>query len=266
MRNKIIFVGLIFLTNLCFSYITIFSPKIISAGENFLTVSEPTFFNPANLLDQQKTIYFMYSNPYFSYELNKTLVSFSLPTEIGNIAFTSSFYGIDVYKELYLFCSYGIGFDKFSFGGKIKFFVINVETDDETIVSKQNFVFGLDLSFGYSVTKNFYIFFMTTNVNSPEYKFTNYEVNKIKPEYIVGIRYDLYENVKLFMEKQYDTALSYGGEFLLTKNFCFRCGVNKYGKACFGFSIETKKLDIDFSVKIDPILGWDPSFAVGYKF
>jgi len=267
MRNKIIYAALIFLTtNLCFSYTNIFTPKIVSSGENFLTVYDPTFFNPANLLIQQKTVYIMYSNPYFTSGLNKTLVSFCTPLEIGNIAVTASFYGIDVYKEWYFFVSYGITYKKFSVGSKIKFFIIDVDIVEDTLVSKQSITFSLDLSFCYNVNNNFFIFLMMTDINSPEYKLVYQNVNKIEPEYTVGIRYNLFKNVGLFIEEQYSSGVSYGGEFLLKKNFCFRSGVNKYGKPCFGFSIETKKIDIDFSTKIDPILGWDPSFALAYKF
>jgi hypothetical protein len=265
MRNKIIFIVLIFLTNLCFSYIDIFTPKIIAAGENFLTVSDPTFFNPANFLSQQKIVYFMYSNPYFTSGLNKTSISFSTPLEIGNLGVTASFYGIDVYKEWYFFISYGINYKNLSLGSKIKFFVINVDTNEEILVSNQSSVLGLDLSFCYNI-KNFFVFLMMTNINTPEYKLVYQNVNKIEPGYVIGIRYDLYKNVKLFIEKQYNTGVSYGGEFLFTKNFCFRSGVNKYGKPCFCFGIETKRLDIDFSTKIDSVLGWDISFALGYKF
>lgn len=206
-----------------------------------------------------------FENRFLTKELGYKALGFVLPTKSGVFGVNYSHFGYNLYNEQKIGLAYAKSFGK-RFAAGLQFDYLGTHIA-ENYGNKSAFTFEIGVI--AKLTDNVNIgahFFNPVNA-----KFNDYNNEKIPSVIKLGINYTFSQKLLIACETEkninYDAILKLGMEYKILPFANARIGIsNNPNIFSFGFGIEHKQFNIDFSSSVHQILGYSPQLSLIYSF
>ena len=220
------------------------------------------FNNPSGLSVVKKTTALIsVQNQYGIQELSSIGAGAVVPLKLGTASFTVFRFGDDLYHQQNISLSYANEFGIGQLGVRLNYF----ETAIQDFGSRS--VFTVDFGGTVRLSDEFLLGAFIRNVNRA--KLSDLEDERLPTILNVGVSYR--ENDKLILnadvEKdiEYDPRFKLGIEYVFLPKFSFRTGINTAPFVnFFGLGLKTWKVEIDYAIRIDYVLGNTHQLALNY--
>lgn len=219
---------------------------------------------------------FYYENRFMVKELALRAGAFVLPTKSGVFGLNYNYFGYSKYNEQKIGLAYARAFGKnFSAGLQLDYLSTRIAED---YGSKNTFTFEIGIQ--TKLTENF---ILAAHVYNPiGVTIENEFDEKIPTIFKLGVSYFLSDKLLIALETEkdldYKPLIRGGIEYKIVEQAIVRIGYSTLPSAAgsqnfsisslyaFGFGLNLKKLQIDFSSTIHQTLGWSPQISFSYTF
>ena len=217
-----------------------------------------------------------YENRFMLKELSLRAGAFVLPTKSGVFGLTYNYFGYTSYNEQKIGLAYARAFGEyFSMGLQLDYLSTRIA---EEYGSSNNFTFELGIRSKISEG-----FVLAAHVFNPIGVKIEDEYNERVPTiFKLGLSYELSDNLLFTLETEkdlnYKPLIRGGLEYKIVEQAIVRIGYSTLPATtgsqnfsisslyAFGFGLNLKKLQIEFSSTIHQTLGWSPQISIQYKF
>lgn len=219
---------------------------------------------------------FYYENRFMVKELGLRAGAFVLPTKSGVFGLNYNYFGYSKYNEQKVGLAYARSFGEvFSMGLQLDYLSTRIA---EEYGNNNTFTFELGIR-----TKLSESFVLAAHVYNPiGVKIENEYDERIPTIIKLGLAYQLSDRLLIALETEknleYKPLIRGGIEYKIVEQAIVRIGYSTLPSIAgaqsfsisslyaFGFGLNLKKLQIDFSSTIHQTLGWSPQISISYKF
>lgn len=239
--------------------------KAAGTGYAYTAVSDEwsIFYNPAGIDG------LVSSNALFSVEnkfniegLNSIGAAFVTNLPLGSFGASVFRFGDNIFREQHLSIAYGNSFGITSLGLRINYLQFSAESTE----TRSNLTFD----FGGITSLNEQVHFGAFIRNLSQSKIANESDRSIPVILNAGISYlptpQLMINAEIEKDIDFDPGIRLGLEYAFIKKLKVRAGVLTYPYTnFFGLGLVTHRLDIDYSITLNPNLGVNNQASVSYQ-
>lgn len=206
-----------------------------------------------------------FENRYMVKEMSLKAGGVVLPVKAGVFGLNLTYFGYPKYNESKLGLAYARSFgNALSVGVQLDYLLTSI-AENYGKKGIATFEIGLMSKINANLTIGAHIF------NPVQAKLTDYNNERIPAIIRLGAAYSFDENILVSVEAEKDTQmdpiLKCGLEYRIIKPVYVRGGISTNpGIFSFGFGIDYKKLQVDFSSSVHNVLGYSPQISLFYTF
>ncbi len=248
--------------------VNLFDARSLGLSESVITCSDTWsgIYNPAGLgLNSSFDIALNYSNRFLLPELSTQTIVSTIPTELGNISPSYSYYGGKQYNENHLMLAYGKKLAKWLSVG------INFAFHVQTIVAVNERASALTGQLGIIATPAKGLRIGLNIINPTASSYGRLKGEELASGLQVGISLSGEQSYCLAAQINYSEfeifTYSMGAEYFPAKYLSIRTGLKFPASLSFSFGLGTnfQRFSIDFGFEQHSILGLSSAFTMAYK-